>query len=83
MAEKPQFYQEYKWAEKIASTEVQLAQVISRLETYKADLEAIKAEVDADAGSTADMITLANQGNGLVNNTNYTGFINFITNALA
>ena len=83
MAEKPQFYQEVQWANQIDVREQKLKGVVAQLEGIKTELEDIKVEVDADVGATADMITLANQANSLVNNANYTDFITFMNSALA
>jgi len=79
MAEKPQFYQEFKWASQIDVREAKLRSVISQLEGIKTDLETIKTEVDADpTPATSDMITLATQANGLVNHATFTGFLSFL-----
>jgi len=52
------------------------------LSSVKTQIEAIKAAVDANASSDADLITLADQANGFVNNAKYTEFITFVTNSL-
>jgi len=83
MAEKPQFYQEVQWANTVDTREQKLKSVVKILEDIKVEFEGIKTAVDADAGSTPDMITLANQANNLVNHASYTGFITFMNNALA
>jgi len=82
MAEKPQFYKEYKWIAAIDGAERQLIGAKTQLASIKTQLEAIKIAVDADAVSTADMVTLASQANSLVNNSKYTDFLTFITNVL-
>lgn len=78
MAEKPQFYQEYKRADVIQTQENRLKNLKAGLQNCKDAIEAIKAEVDADADSTADMVTLATQAYNLVNNATYTDFIAFL-----
>lgn len=82
MAEKPQFYQEVQWANKIDTREQKLKAAVVQLEGIKTELDAIKVEVDADTGATADMITLANQAASLVNHTNYTTFISWMHTSL-
>ncbi len=82
MAEKPQFYQEVQWANKIDLREQKLKTVVTQLEGIQAELDAIKVEVDADVDATADMITLANQGANLVNHTTYTSFLSFMHTSL-
>jgi uncharacterized membrane-anchored protein YhcB (DUF1043 family) len=82
MAEKPQFYQEVQWANKIDVREQKLKTNVTQLEGIKTELDAIKAEVDADTGATADMITLANQASSLVNHVNYTTFISWMHTSL-
>jgi len=82
MATKPQFYVEYKWVHAIDGTEGQLLNIANQLTSIKTSLETIKAAVDADVNATADMTTLANLANTLVNNSKYTEFITFIQNSL-
>ena len=82
MATKPQFYVEYKWVYAIDGTENQLLNIANQLSSIKTSLETIKAAVDADVNATADMTTLANLANTLVNNSKYTEFITFIQNSL-
>ena len=78
MADKPQFYQEYKWVSRVEATEGQIIRAKETLVICKAQLEAVKIAVDADAEATAEMITLANQANSFVNNAKYTDLIVFI-----
>ena len=82
MATKPQFYVEFKWVNAIDGTEGQLLNIANQLTSIKTSLETIKADVDADVNATADMTTLANLANTLVNNSKYTEFITFIQNSL-
>ena len=82
MATKPQFYQEYQWANSIDSQERQIIRAKSTLASAKTILEQVKAEVDADVDATTDMQTLATQANSLVNNVKYTDLITFLENAL-
>ena len=82
MATKPQFYIEYKLVSAIDGAEKQLLNIANQLGSIKTSLETIKATVDADVDATADMVTLANLANTLVNNSKYTEFITFIQNSL-
>ena len=82
MADKPQFYEEYQWANRVNDAERRIIRAKNGCVEMKAVLEAIKVEVDADSSASAEMVTLANQGNTLVNNANFTNFINFIQNNL-
>ena len=82
MATKPQFYVEYKWVHAIDGTEGQLLNIANQLTSIKTSFETIKAAVDADVNATADMVTLANLANTLVNNSKYTDLITFLQNNL-
>ena len=82
MANKPQFYEEYQWIAAVDQAERQLIGAATQLVSIKTALEKIKIAVDADVDSTPDMITLATQANGLVNNSKYTDFLTFIQNVL-
>jgi len=82
MATKPQFYVEYKLIHAIDGAENQLLNIANQLTSIKTSLETIKAAVDADVNATADMVTLANLANTLVNNSKYTDLITFLQNNL-
>lgn len=82
MAEKPQFYQEFKWVGAVDQAESQIIGAKTQLVTIKTTLESIKSAVDADADSSADMITLATQANSLVNHAKFVDFLDFIQNTL-
>ena len=82
MATKPQFYVEYKLISAIDGAENQLLNIANQLTSIKTSFETIKAAVDADVNATADMVTLANLANTLVNNSKYTDLITFLQNNL-
>ena len=82
MATKPQFYVEYKLIHAIDGAENQLLNIANQLTSIKTSFETIKAAVDADVNATADMVTLANLANTLVNNSKYTDLITFLQNNL-
>ena len=82
MSDKPQFYKEYQHIASIDQAERRLIGAKTQLSSIKTSLENIKAVVDADQDATADMVTLANQANSLVNNVGGGGFLTFIQNTL-
>lgn len=82
MAEKPQFYEEFKWVSAIDQIERQIIGAKTQLVSIQTAIDTIKAEVDADPESTADMTILATQAYNLVHNSNYQNLLNYIFNQL-